>query len=128
MLGGAWDGTRLSKPYREAVGEEEILAEMSVLIKRYASERLDGERFGDFVIRVGIVKPTLEGKHFCKQYSTGTARHVAQLMKNDSFRLQMMTPALHKWVQVVCPSGPNTAFLYIHYSHIVHFVRLARDI
>jgi sulfite reductase (NADPH) hemoprotein beta-component len=49
MLGGAWDGTRLSKPYREAVGEEEILAEMSVLIKRYASERLDGERFGDFL-------------------------------------------------------------------------------
>lgn len=66
MLGGAWDGTRLSKPYREAVGEEEILAEMGVLIKRYATERLDGERFGDFVIRVGIVKPTLEGKHFCE--------------------------------------------------------------
>lgn len=66
MLGGAWDGTRLSKPYREAVGEEEILAEMRVLIKRYATERLDGERFGDFVIRVGIVKATLEGKHFCK--------------------------------------------------------------
>lgn len=66
MLGGAWDGTRLSKPYKEAVGEEEILSEMTVLIKRYATERLDGERFGDFVVRVGIIKPTLEGKHFCK--------------------------------------------------------------
>lgn len=51
------------------MGEEEILQEMGILIKRYATERLDGEHFGDFTIRAGIVKPTLEGKHFCKIFA-----------------------------------------------------------
>lgn len=65
-LGGGYHGERLSKPYREAVSEEEILKEMQVLIKRYATERLEGERFGDFTVRAGIVKATTEGKYFCK--------------------------------------------------------------
>ena len=32
------------------------------MIKQYALERLEGERFGDFVIRVGYIAPTTEGK------------------------------------------------------------------
>ena len=32
------------------------------MIKRYALERLDGERFGDFVIRVGYISPVREGE------------------------------------------------------------------
>jgi sulfite reductase (NADPH) hemoprotein beta-component len=31
------------------------------MIKRYALERLDGERFGDFVIRVGYISLAKEG-------------------------------------------------------------------
>ena len=32
------------------------------MIKRYALERMDGERFGDFVIRAGYIAPTTAGK------------------------------------------------------------------
>lgn len=31
------------------------------MIKRYALERTEGERFGDFVIRVGYIAPTTAG-------------------------------------------------------------------
>ncbi|KAI0255867.1 sulfite reductase subunit beta [Lactifluus subvellereus] len=48
--------------YRESVTEPEILAILGPMIKRYALERLDGERFGDFVIRAGYISPTTEGK------------------------------------------------------------------
>jgi sulfite reductase (NADPH) hemoprotein beta-component len=32
------------------------------MIKRYALERLDGERFGDFVIRAGYISATTDSK------------------------------------------------------------------
>jgi len=32
------------------------------MIERYAKERLPGEHFGDFTIRVGYIAPTIEGK------------------------------------------------------------------
>lgn len=63
-LGGAFNGTRLGKLYRENIGEEEILKELSHLLSLYAKEREDGERFGDFVIRKGIVKETTDGTNF----------------------------------------------------------------
>lgn len=63
-LGAAFDGSRLGKLYRENIGEEEILAELRVLLSRYAKERLDGEHFGDFVIRAGIVKEVTDGTNF----------------------------------------------------------------
>jgi sulfite reductase (NADPH) hemoprotein beta-component len=44
------------------VSEPEILAILGPMIKRYALERRDGERFGDFVIRAGYISPTIEGK------------------------------------------------------------------
>jgi len=37
---------------------------MKPLIKRYALERNEGEHFGDFTIRCGMIKPTTEGKTF----------------------------------------------------------------
>ena len=37
---------------------------MTDLLGRYARERQEGERFGDFVIRVGIIKPTVVGLDF----------------------------------------------------------------
>ncbi|MCM3669203.1 assimilatory sulfite reductase (NADPH) hemoprotein subunit [Mesobacillus maritimus] len=63
-LGAAFDGSRLSKMYRENIGEEEILTELRKLFPRYAKERHEGEHFGDFVIRVGIVKETTDGTNF----------------------------------------------------------------
>jgi sulfite reductase (NADPH) hemoprotein beta-component len=43
--------------YRVSVDAAEILPLVRPLLRRYASERLSGERFGDFVIRAGIVTP-----------------------------------------------------------------------
>lgn len=64
MLGGGYYGQRLNKPYKESVTEPEILEIMGPMIKRYALERNDGERFGDWTIRAGYIKPTLSGKQF----------------------------------------------------------------
>ena len=63
-LGAAHDGSRLSKMYRENIGEEEILSELSVILSRYAKEREEDEHFGDFVIRAGIVQATTDGTNF----------------------------------------------------------------
>jgi sulfite reductase (NADPH) hemoprotein beta-component len=63
-LGAAHDGSRLSKMYRENIGEVEILNELGMLLPRYAKERLDGEHFGDFVIRAGVIEATTDGTNF----------------------------------------------------------------
>ena len=81
LLGGGYHGQRLNKIYRgwyfvflpqtiliylfflvESVREPEILAILRPMIKRYALERLEGERFGDFTIRAGYIAATSEGK------------------------------------------------------------------
>lgn len=84
LLGGGYYGQRLNKIYRgpffflstcyimrlassfsnlpESVTEPEILAILRPMIKRYALERLEGERFGDFTIRAGYIAPTTEGR------------------------------------------------------------------
>ena len=64
MLGGAFAGERLNKIYRENIGEEEILKELTPIIHRYAKEREEGEHFGDFVIRAGYVKAVRDGREF----------------------------------------------------------------
>jgi sulfite reductase (NADPH) hemoprotein beta-component len=63
-LGAAFDGSRLSKLYAQDVREEAILRLLAPLFARYASERKDGERFGDYVIRAQIVAATLQGNQF----------------------------------------------------------------
>ena len=63
-LGAAFDGTRLNKLYAQDVDEARILALLEPIIVRYAKERQKGERFGDFTIRTGYVKPTLAGNQF----------------------------------------------------------------
>ncbi len=55
-LGAGFTGDRLNTLYKETLSEAEILDELSVLFKRYAQEREEGERFGDFVGRVGIIE------------------------------------------------------------------------
>ncbi|MCH6264763.1 assimilatory sulfite reductase (NADPH) hemoprotein subunit [Neobacillus citreus] len=63
-LGGAFDGSRMNKMYRENIGEAEILNELSVLLGRYAKERNEGEHFGDYVIRAEIIKAVTDGTNF----------------------------------------------------------------
>ena len=63
-LGGGYYGQRLNKLYRSSIQEEEILLLMKTMFKRYSTERREGEHFGDWVIRVGYIKPTTKGKTF----------------------------------------------------------------
>jgi sulfite reductase (NADPH) hemoprotein beta-component len=63
-LGAGFHGQRLNKLYRENINEEQILAELTPILHRYARERNPGERFGDFVIKAGYVKEVFAGKDF----------------------------------------------------------------
>lgn len=63
-LGGGYHGQRLNKLYRSSIKEDEILEIMRGLLKRYAAERTEGERFGDWTIRAGVIKATTEGRDF----------------------------------------------------------------
>jgi len=65
-LGGGFAGQRLSKLYRENVPGEEIKSLLEPIIGRYAREREEGERFGDFCIRAGYVNATVQGGDFHK--------------------------------------------------------------
>ncbi|MBS0193654.1 MAG: NADPH-dependent assimilatory sulfite reductase hemoprotein subunit [Proteobacteria bacterium] len=55
MLGADHRGQRLNVLYRENLDEAQILAALDPLFALYAGERGDGERFGDFLVRAGIV-------------------------------------------------------------------------
>ncbi|KAI1368027.1 sulfite reductase [Xylaria arbuscula] len=63
-LGGGYHGQRLNKLYRSSIKEDEILAIMKPLLKRYATEREEGEHFGDFCIRAGVIVATTDGQNF----------------------------------------------------------------
>ncbi len=56
LLGGDGTGTRINRLYRENLDEAGILAALDPLFGRYAAQRQQGERFGDYVIRAGIVR------------------------------------------------------------------------
>jgi len=63
-LGAAYDGSRLNKLYRRDIKHDGILAALNPLIERYAKERKEGERFGDFVVRTGVIAATTAGSNF----------------------------------------------------------------
>ena len=50
-VGGDHEGLRLNRIYREGLDEAGILNELDVLFGEYATERMPGERFGDFSYR-----------------------------------------------------------------------------
>ncbi|GAA4784041.1 assimilatory sulfite reductase (NADPH) hemoprotein subunit [Lysobacter hankyongensis] len=55
MIGADHRGQRLNTLYRENIDEAAILDTLDPLFRRYAGEREPGERFGDFLVRGGIV-------------------------------------------------------------------------
>lgn len=59
-LGASFEGTRLNKMHKENIQEAEILAELDGLFGRYATERDAGETFGNFTVRIGVVKAVLD--------------------------------------------------------------------
>ena len=63
-LGGAHEGSRLNKLHRRDVDGDEIVAALTPLFESWAKERTDGERFGDYVIRAGVVQETTAGLNF----------------------------------------------------------------
>jgi sulfite reductase (NADPH) hemoprotein beta-component len=63
-LGGNFEGSRLNNLYRETIQEEDILKELYPIIKDFAENRMENERFGDFTIRKEYVKEIKEGKEF----------------------------------------------------------------
>lgn len=63
-LGGGFKGERLNKLYKENIGEQEILESLRPIVMDYGKERLEGEHFGDFVIRSGVVAKVHGGQDF----------------------------------------------------------------
>lgn len=64
LLGGGFHGQRLSKLFRSDVPQEEIKDLLAPVFANYAKQREDGERFGDFCIRTGLVEKTTNGADF----------------------------------------------------------------
>ena len=63
-LGGGFTGDRLNKIYKENIGEAEILESLKPILIQSAKERTEGEHFGDFVVRAGIVEEVRDGQTF----------------------------------------------------------------
>ena len=54
-LGANFSGERLNVIYRQNIDEPEILSILDELFGRFAAERLEGEHFGDFLVRAGVI-------------------------------------------------------------------------
>ncbi|MDJ0911908.1 MAG: assimilatory sulfite reductase (NADPH) hemoprotein subunit [Woeseiaceae bacterium] len=54
-LGAGFSGDRLGRLFLDNADEQEILTTLQPLLERYAQQREDGERFGDFLHRDGMV-------------------------------------------------------------------------
>ncbi len=63
-LGAGFAGDRLGRLYRDNADEAEILEALSPLFANYAAERDDGEHFGDYLVRAGVVRAVEEGRDF----------------------------------------------------------------
>ncbi|HEY6940168.1 assimilatory sulfite reductase (NADPH) hemoprotein subunit [Dokdonella sp.] len=56
-VGADFAGRRLNRVFRENIAEREILDALDALFARYAAGRAREERFGDFLLRTGVLAP-----------------------------------------------------------------------
>jgi len=63
-LGAAFDGSRMNKLYRRDIDHDAIVETLTPLFSSYAQNRQEGERFGDFVIRTGVITASGNGAAF----------------------------------------------------------------
>src|ERR1019366_1165628 len=83
-LGGAHDGSRLSKLHARDVDGDAIVAALRPVFAAYATDRKYNESFGDFVIRAGIVARTIAGLDFHENLAPacrGRGCHVVRLWR-----------------------------------------------
>jgi len=63
-LGGAVDGSRLSKLYAEDLEHEGIIKTLDPMFAAYARFRGNGEPFSEFLLRMSFIAPTGNGRDF----------------------------------------------------------------
>ncbi len=63
-LGAGFAGERLGCLYRENIGETEIIEALLPLFEAFGAARADGEHFGDFLVRTGVVREVTAGRNF----------------------------------------------------------------
>ena len=64
FLGGSFLGNRLAKLFKPDCKDTEIVETLKPLISQYAKERNTSEKFGDFLVRAGIVGESQGAKDF----------------------------------------------------------------
>jgi sulfite reductase (NADPH) hemoprotein beta-component len=75
-LGAAFNGARLNVLYKASVPVAGLKPLLGPILRRYATERLPAERFGDFVIRTGYVTPTLTAHDFHEQRNVAVGEQI----------------------------------------------------
>jgi sulfite reductase (NADPH) hemoprotein beta-component len=68
-LGASHTAMRMNKLYKRDVGDDAIVAALTPLFEAFASDRQQGEKFGDFVVRTGVVAETTTGLDFHENLS-----------------------------------------------------------
>jgi len=69
-LGGGFIGDRIGGIWQRSVKSVEIAGLLRPVLERYSKERNQGEKFGDFVIRVGIIHEVTHGSEVHKEHAT----------------------------------------------------------
>ncbi|MGI9235033.1 MAG: NADPH-dependent assimilatory sulfite reductase hemoprotein subunit, partial [Woeseiaceae bacterium] len=62
FLGAGFAGGRLGSKYLDNADEDEILAALRPLFRRFSADRRKGEHFGDFLIRANVVAEVTAGR------------------------------------------------------------------
>jgi sulfite reductase (NADPH) hemoprotein beta-component len=68
-LGGGFIGDRIGGIWQRSVQAEEIPNLLRPVLERYSKERAEGEKFGDFVIRVGLIHEVTHGSEVHREYA-----------------------------------------------------------
>jgi sulfite reductase (ferredoxin) len=54
LVGGQSNGTRLNTAYKDLVPRQDLVREVTALFDHFKDDRIDGETFGDFCLRIGV--------------------------------------------------------------------------